>query len=109
MPLLSWPRMRVFLSVMSLPGMVLPAGAKTPFMPARALGAPQTTLSSSADLHAVASLAADEGFFERHVVARNGASGRREDAFHAGARIGRAADDFEQLCRSSCRCFPGRG
>ena len=43
MPRLSTPRMVPTASVMFLPGMKVPGGANTAFMPARALGAPQTT------------------------------------------------------------------
>ena len=43
MPRLSTPRMVPTASVMFLPGMKVPGAENTPFMPARALGAPQTT------------------------------------------------------------------
>ena len=43
MPLLSTPRMLVFLSSIPVPGMTAPAAANTPNMPARALAAPHTT------------------------------------------------------------------
>src|SRR4029077_906909 len=43
MPRLSTPRMVPTASVMFLPGMKVPGAEKTPFMPARAFGAPQTT------------------------------------------------------------------
>ena len=43
MPLLSSPRILLALSSNPVPGMVLPDGAKMPFMPVRALGAPHTT------------------------------------------------------------------
>ena len=43
MPRLSTPRMVPTVSVMFLPGMKVPGAENTPFMPARALGAPQTT------------------------------------------------------------------
>ncbi len=43
MPRLSTPRMVPTSSVMFLPGMKVPGAENTPFMPARALGAPQTT------------------------------------------------------------------
>ena len=43
MPLLSSPRILLAFSSMSVPGMKLPVGAKMPFMPVRALGAPHTT------------------------------------------------------------------
>src|SRR6185437_12375543 len=43
MPLLSSPRILLAFSVMPVPGMKLPVGANTPFMPVRALGAPHTT------------------------------------------------------------------
>ena len=43
MPLEVTPRIFDFLSVTSIPGIYIPSLAKIPFMPARALGAPQTT------------------------------------------------------------------
>ena len=43
MPRLSTPRILPTASVMFLPGMKVPGAANTPFMPARALGAPHTT------------------------------------------------------------------
>ena len=43
MPLLSSPRMTPFFRSTPVPGTWLPDGAKTPFMPVRAFGAPQTT------------------------------------------------------------------
>ena len=43
MPWLSTPRIVPTDSVMFLPGMNVPAGENTPFMPVRALGAPHTT------------------------------------------------------------------
>ena len=46
--------------------------------------------------HAVALLAADLARLQRHVRAGNVAAGRREDALHAGARVGRAAHDLHQ-------------
>ena len=46
--------------------------------------------------HAVALLAADLARLQRHVRARDVAAGRREDALHAGARVGRAAHDLHQ-------------
>ena len=47
MPRDSTPRMVVGLRVMPVPGTWAPTGAKTPFMPVRALGAPQTTCTTS--------------------------------------------------------------
>jgi hypothetical protein len=47
MPLLSSPRILLDLSVMPVPGMTLPDGAKMPFMPVRAFGAPQITCTVS--------------------------------------------------------------
>ena len=47
MPRLSTPRMLPTPSVMFLPGMKAPGGTNTPFMPARALGAPHTTCTGS--------------------------------------------------------------
>ncbi len=47
MPRLSTPRMVPTPSVIFLPGMNVPGGAKTPFMPVRALGAPHTTCTGS--------------------------------------------------------------
>src|SRR4051812_15294015 len=49
MPRLSTPRILPMPSVMFLPGMKAPGGTNTPFMPARALGAPQTTCTGSPD------------------------------------------------------------
>ena len=49
MPRLSTPRMVPTPSVMFLPGMKVPGGENTPFMPARALGAPHTTCTGSPD------------------------------------------------------------
>src|SRR5262249_19492366 len=46
-PRLSTPRMLPMPSIMFLPGMKAPGGTKTPFMPARALGAPHTTCTGS--------------------------------------------------------------
>jgi len=46
MPLLSSPRILLALSSRPVPGMVLPDGAKMPFMPVRALGAPHTTCTT---------------------------------------------------------------
>ncbi len=43
MPALVTPRISPVLSVIPVPGMKLPGGANTPFMPVRALGAPHTT------------------------------------------------------------------
>src|SRR5579875_2910404 len=43
MPALVTPRISPVLSVMPVPGMKLPGGANTPFMPVRAFGAPHTT------------------------------------------------------------------
>ena len=43
MPFDSWPRMMPFSSWTPVPGMYVPTGAKTPVMPVRAFGAPQTT------------------------------------------------------------------
>ncbi len=43
MPLDSTPRIFAALSSTSMPGTQVPTGANTPFMPARAFGAPQTT------------------------------------------------------------------
>ncbi len=43
MPRLSTPRILPTSSVMFLPGMKVPGAENTPFMPARALGAPHTT------------------------------------------------------------------
>ena len=37
---------------------------------------------------------------ERDVLAGNVGAGRREHALHAGARIGRAADDLDRLARA---------
>src|SRR6266571_6653242 len=47
MPRLSTPRILPTPSVMFLPGMKAPGGTNTPFMPARALGAPHTTCTGS--------------------------------------------------------------
>ena len=47
MPRLSTPRMVPTPSVMFLPGMKAPGGTNTPFMPARAFGAPHTTCTGS--------------------------------------------------------------
>jgi tRNA-binding EMAP/Myf-like protein len=47
--------------------------------------------------HAVRFDAADHALAERDILAGNIGSGRREDALHAGARIGRAADDLHRL------------
>src|SRR6516165_6999930 len=47
MPWLSTPRILPMPSVMFLPGMKAPGGTNTPFMPARALGAPHTTCTGS--------------------------------------------------------------
>src|SRR5262245_6635609 len=47
MPRLSTPRILPMPSVMFLPGMKAPGGTNTPFMPARALGAPHTTCTGS--------------------------------------------------------------
>ena len=47
MPRLSTPRIVPTPSVMSLPGMKVPGGANTPFMPVRAFGAPHTTCTGS--------------------------------------------------------------
>ena len=49
MPRLSTPRIVPTPSVMFLPGMKAPGGAKTPFMPVRAFGAPHTTCTGSPD------------------------------------------------------------
>ena len=49
------------------------------------------------DEHAVRFLAADLARFERHVGAGDIAAHRCKDAFHAGPRIGRAADDLDLL------------
>ena len=46
-PFDSTPRMTPLLRSRLVPGMWLPAGAKTPFMPVRALGAPHTTCTVS--------------------------------------------------------------
>ena len=46
--------------------------------------------------HAVALLAADLAGFERDAGARDVAAGRRKDALHAGARVGRAAHDLHR-------------
>ena len=46
-PRLSTPRILPMPSVMFLPGMKAPGGTKTPFMPARAFGAPHTTWTGS--------------------------------------------------------------
>ena len=43
MPALRTPRISPTFSVMPVPGMNVPGGANTPFMPVRAFGAPQTT------------------------------------------------------------------
>ena len=43
MPFDSTPRMTPFSRTMPVPGICVPAGAKMPFMPVLALGAPQTT------------------------------------------------------------------
>ena len=45
--------------------------------------------------HAVRFDAADDALLELHAGAGNVGAGRREDAGHAGARIGRAADDLD--------------
>ena len=55
--------------------------------------------------HAVAVLAADLARLEVQVGAGDVAAGRREDALHAGARVGRAADDLDARPR---RCRPCR-
>src|SRR5277367_4959093 len=47
MPFDSTPRMTPLASVSFLPGMYVPTGEKTLFMPVRALGAPQTTCTGS--------------------------------------------------------------
>ena len=47
MPRLSTPRILPMPSVMFLPGMNAPGGTNTPFMPARAFGAPHTTCTGS--------------------------------------------------------------
>ena len=47
MPFESWPRMLPAFSSSSIPGTQAPTGAKTPFMPARAFGAPHTTCTGS--------------------------------------------------------------
>src|SRR6516162_282284 len=47
MPRLSTPRIVPTVSVICLPGMKAPGGTNTPFMPARALGAPHTTCTGS--------------------------------------------------------------
>ena len=47
MPFDSTPRIADFLSSTPVPGILTPAWAKTPFMPVRAFGAPQTTCSFS--------------------------------------------------------------
>ncbi len=49
MPRLSTPRMVPMPSVMFLPGMKVPGGENTLFMPVRALGAPHTTCTGSPD------------------------------------------------------------
>ena len=49
MPRLSTPRIVPTPRVMFLPGMNVPGGENTPFMPARALGAPHTTCTGSPD------------------------------------------------------------
>ena len=41
--------------------------------------------------------AADHAFGERDLLARDECADRREHAFHAGARVGRAADDLHRL------------
>ena len=46
MPLLSTPRIAAFFSTSPVAGITEPIGANTPFMPVRALGAPQTTSST---------------------------------------------------------------
>ena len=46
MPLESTPRITPFLRSSLVPGMKLPTGANTPFMPVRALGAPHTTCTT---------------------------------------------------------------
>ena len=56
--------------------------------------------------HAAAFDAADLADAERHVLAGNVGAGRHEHAVHAGARIGRAADDLHRVAR--CRCRPCR-
>ena len=55
-PQLSTPLIFAFLSTMPVPGMVVPGGAKTPFMPVRALGAPQTTSTCSLPVSTTQSL-----------------------------------------------------
>ncbi len=47
MPRLSTPRMVPTPSVMPLPGMKVPGGENTLFMPVRAFGAPQTTCTGA--------------------------------------------------------------
>ena len=47
MPRLSTPRMVPTPSVIFLPGIQLPGGENTPFMPVRAFGAPHTTCTGS--------------------------------------------------------------
>ena len=47
MPALRTPRISPTFSVMPVPGMNVPGGANTPFMPVRAFGAPQTTRTVS--------------------------------------------------------------
>ena len=53
MPQLSTPRIFAFLSTTPVPGMVVPGGAKTPFMPVLALGAPHTTSTCSVPVSTV--------------------------------------------------------
>ena len=47
MPALRTPRISPTFSVVLVPGMKLPGAANTPFMPVRAFGAPQTTITVS--------------------------------------------------------------
>ena len=55
-PQLSTPLIFAFLRTTPVPGMVVPTGAKTPFMPVRALGAPHTTSTRSAPVSTTQSL-----------------------------------------------------
>ncbi len=55
MPLEATPRMVPALSSAPVPGRRLPTGAKTPFMPVRALGAPQTPWTSPVTVSSVQS------------------------------------------------------
>ena len=51
MPFEASPRIVPAFSSMPVPGMYVPGGANTPFMPVRAFGAPHTTCTGSPDRH----------------------------------------------------------